>query len=56
MGTPILDNLALGNLTQSDLILGNSIVGYISFFNLSLGNLSQCSPALRYNTIGNITE
>ena len=53
---PILANLALGNITQSDLILGNSTLGKFTLWNLTLGNLSQCSPILGYDTMGNFPE
>ena len=51
MGVPILANLALPYLTQSDLILGNSLLNNFILLNLTLVNLSKCSPTLGYDTL-----
>ena len=67
---PSLANLDRGNITQKDLILGNSTMGNLIFSyvvrhwgmipwviflsDFTLGNLSRCSPTMGYNTMGNV--
>ena len=56
MVIPTLANLGLGNLTRSDLIHRNSTLGKITLCNITLLNISQCSPTLEHDTMGNLPE